>query len=329
MPGIVDEVIIETSSGAGGAGSVHFRREKYVPRGGPDGGDGGDGGDVVFVLSRSLKTLSHLRMRRSFRAENGQPGRGEKKHGRNGKPVEIRVPPGTLVKNPDTGEVLKDLGEQDSIWVFLRGGRGGRGNSHYATPTRQAPRYAQPGRPGEIRRVLLELNLIADIGFVGLPNAGKSTLLAKLTAARPKIASYPFTTTIPHLGVMCTEEGDILCADIPGLVEGASRGLGLGIRFLKHINRTRALAFLIDLGDPSCLKSFEVLKAELESFDAGLLDKPRMILGTKLDLDGAEDNLKALRRSLPGERVCAISALTGSGLGTLRQAFIELAGRSP
>jgi GTP-binding protein len=321
----VDEAVIDVASGNGGAGSVHFRREKYVPRGGPDGGDGGKGGDVLFEVQNNLKTLSHLAMRRVFHAENGKPGSGQRKHGRNGKSVHIPVPPGTLIKDADSGELLKDFAGREGTWQLLAGGRGGKGNWHYSTPTRQAPRFAQPGRPGRRRMLRLELNIIADIGLVGLPNAGKSTLLSLLTNAHPRIASYPFTTKIPNIGVMAYYEQDILLADLPGIIAGASAGAGLGLRFLRHINRTRALAFLIDLSEPFFLEAFDTLKTELRSFSTELLCKPRLILGTKLDLEAAGENLETLRGRLKGEQVTGISAHLRQGLGEVKRLFAGLA----
>jgi GTP-binding protein len=320
----VDETVIDVASGNGGAGSVHFRREKYVPKGGPDGGDGGKGGDVIFEVQRNLKTLSHLSMRRIFHAEDGKPGTGRRRHGRNGRSVCIPVPPGTLVKNAESGELLKDFSDQEGSWLLFDGGRGGKGNWHFRTASRQTPRFAQSGRPGRSCMLRLELNIIADIGLVGLPNAGKSTLLSVLTNAHPRIASYPFTTKIPNIGVMAYYEQDILLGDIPGIIAGASEGAGLGLRFLKHINRTRALAFLIDLSESSCLDAFDTLTAELGSFSAELLRKPRLILGTKLDLEHSDENLKSLRARLKNEQVLGISAHLQQGLDDVRQLFATL-----
>lgn len=261
MNGFVDETILDVYSGKGGRGSVSFRREKYVPKGGPDGGDGGKGGDVVFKVKNNLKTLSDIRHRKTFKAENGNYGTGSRKHGKDGENAVIEVPPGTVIKNPDTNEIIKDLAElsNNEEWVFLKGGKGGLGNSHFATSVKQAPRYAQPGLPGVSRTVKVEISIIADIGFVGFPNAGKSSLLNRLTNANPKIASYPFTTKIPNLGVYRIGYNDIILADIPGIIEGASHGAGLGIKFLKHINRTNGLLFLIDLSDEKFLESFDIL----------------------------------------------------------------------
>jgi GTP-binding protein len=226
----LDETTIEVSSGHGGRGAVSFRREKYVPKGGPDGGDGGRGGDVVFEVRASLKTLSHLAFKRSFHAEDGQPGQKRKRHGKDGKPVVIGVPPGTIIRSAEDNRIVKDLVEPGS-WIFLKGGKGGKGNTHFATSVRQAPRFAQPGLPGESISLRLELSLIADIGFVGKPNAGKSTLLSVLTEAQPKIGAYPFTTKAPNLGVMREQYKEVVLADIPGLIEGASRGSVSGFVF--------------------------------------------------------------------------------------------------
>ncbi|ADN01975.1 GTPase ObgE [Spirochaeta thermophila] len=326
----VDEVEIEVSSGKGGDGCVSFRREKYVPRGGPDGGDGGKGGDVVFVIRPNLKTLVHLRRRSVYRAGNGEPGRGKQQHGKNGEELVIEVPPGTVVRDAATGEVLKDLSSlsPEEKWVFLRGGRGGRGNVHFKSPTNQAPRHAEPGRPGETRRIILELRLIADIGLVGFPNAGKSTLLSVVTNAHPRIASYPFTTRIPHLGVMYIHETELILADIPGIIEGASRGAGLGLRFLKHIARTAGLAFLIDLADEMWEGAFDILMNELRTYGQGLAEKPSIIVGTKIDLPGTEERLRALRSMHPGIPVLGISAVQRKGLRELGEAFLDLKRRA-
>ncbi|MGN0906598.1 MAG: GTPase ObgE, partial [Bullifex sp.] len=248
MFGFSDETYIDVASGSGGSGCVSFHREKFVPKGGPDGGDGGRGGDVVFVVRENLRTLGHLRMVRSFKAENGRNGQGDRCFGRDGADVEIPVPPGTVLKDPDTGEVIKDLTGLDR-YVFLKGGKGGLGNWHFRSSTRQTPRYAQPGEKGVECRVGVELLVIADIGFVGFPNAGKSSLLNLLTNARSKVAGYPFTTKIPQLGAMRYDDQDMILADIPGIIEGASEGAGMGFKFLRHISRTKALAFLIDLSD--------------------------------------------------------------------------------
>ena len=328
MVGFVDETVIDVSSGNGGAGCVSFRREKYVPKGGPDGGDGGKGGSVVFVVRENVRTLSHLKMRRTFKAENGRPGRGRRMHGSDGEDVVIPLPPGCIIREFESGRLIKDM-ERVDCWVFLTGGKGGLGNPHFATSTRQTPRYAQPGLPGTARRLKVEMNIIADIGFVGLPNAGKSSLLAALTNATPKIGSYPFTTTIPNLGVMNAGFADIMLADIPGIIEGASHGAGLGIMFLKHISRTRGLAILIDLTDPDYASTFSVLIGELRSFSEELARKPRIVIGTKTDLfaPGAEleERRGALVQSLPDEKVLTVSVFARTGIDEVKRGLVDLA----
>ena len=328
MNGFVDETTIVVSSGSGGDGCVSFRREKYVPRGGPDGGDGGRGGSVVFTVRSNLKTLSHLKMKRIFRAADGGRGSGQRMHGSDGADVEVPVPPGTLVRDPATGEQLADLTDDGSRFLFLRGGRGGKGNSHYATSTNQAPRFAQKGVPGETRELRVELHLIADVGLVGLPNAGKSTLLSILTNARPRIADYPFTTRTPNLGLLRAGEKDVIIADIPGIIEGASEGRGLGLQFLRHIERCAALLYLLDLGSDECVATVAVLDAELERYAAVLRGKPRILVGTKMDLDGGPARLADLAAAFPGERVMGISAFTREGLPELSRAIFSLAGRA-
>ncbi len=329
MERFVDEAAIEVSSGDGGPGAVHFRREKYVPKGGPDGGDGGHGGDVVFEVRRNLKTLSHLRMRSTFRAENGRPGGGRRSHGRRGADVVIPVPPGTVVRNRETGETLRDLCNLQERWVPVRGGRGGKGNWHYTSPTRQTPRFAQPGLKGKTLRLAVELNLIADVGFVGQPNAGKSTLLASLTNAQPRVAAYPFTTRVPNVGALRLDDREMILADIPGIIQGASRGAGLGLRFLRHISRTSALAFLLDLAEEDPLGRFRTLLQELRAFSPELARRSRIVVGTKLDLEGAGERLEALCAALPEERVLGVSALTRRGLQELVQVLgaLTAAGR--
>ncbi len=326
MRGFVDETIIEVSSGNGGPGSVSFRREKYVPKGGPDGGDGGKGGNVVFRVRNSLKTLSSLRYKRAFNAENGKSGAGNKKHGRDGADAVIEVPPGTLIKNADNDELVKDLTdlEDNDEWIFLTGGKGGLGNSHFATSRKQAPLYAQSGLPGAARSIKVELNIIADVGFVGFPNAGKSSLLDRLTNAHPKIAGYPFTTKIPNLGIFRIGDQDIILADIPGIIEGASNGAGLGIRFLKHISRTRGLLFLIDLSAEDYIESFPVLLNELKVFSEELASKKRILIGTKMDIEGTENALEELKKRFPGEEIYGISVFSGRGIDDFKRIFSSL-----
>ncbi|GAB4253940.1 MULTISPECIES: Obg family GTPase [Deferrisoma] len=316
----IDEVELTLASGNGGAGCVSFRREKFVPLGGPDGGDGGRGGDVVLVAEPRLTTLLDLRHRRVLRAENGRPGMGSDRTGRSGRDLEVRLPVGTVVRDAETGEVLADLVEPGQRVVLLKGGLGGKGNARFATPTNRAPRYAQPGTPGEERRVRLELKLLADVGLVGFPNAGKSTLISRISAARPKIADYPFTTLVPNLGVVrWAEERSFVVADIPGLIEGAHRGAGLGIRFLKHVERTRLLLHLVDptQGDPLTL--YRAVRRELEAFSPDLTEKPERVVVTKADLTEVREALPAIRGAFAAEgvEVRAISAVTGEGVREL------------
>jgi GTP-binding protein len=325
MEKFADEALIEVSSGAGGNGCAAFRREKYVPKGGPSGGDGGRGGDVVFTLRRNLRTLAHLRYKQSFKAENGRDGEGACRHGRDGADIIIPLPPGSVLKDAETGELIRDFGRSGEDFVFLRGGNGGWGNVHFKSSVNQAPRKALPGKPGKEARLRVELRIIADIGFVGFPNAGKSSLLDRFTRARPKIAPYPFTTRIPNLGVLSLGERDIILADIPGLIEGASEGLGLGIRFLKHISRTSALLFLIDLSQDNYREAFGALCRELEAFSPDLLKKPRLILGTKTDLEESSGRLEKLREKYPGEKVRGISVFSGQGLAELAGDLAALA----
>jgi GTP-binding protein len=321
-----DEALIEVSSGSGGNGCAAFRREKYVPRGGPAGGDGGRGGDVVFTVRRNLRTLSHLRYKQSFKAENGRDGEGSGRYGRNGADVFIPLPPGSVLKNAETGEIVRDFGENGGDFTFLRGGNGGWGNIHFKSPVNQAPRKALPGQRGKQARLRVELRIIADIGLVGFPNAGKSSLLDRFTNARPKIAPYPFTTKIPNLGILRAGDRDIILADIPGLIEGASRGLGLGARFLKHVSRTSALLFLVDLSEDNFQEAFQVLLGELGAFSPELLSKPRLILGTKLDLEGTGGRLAALASRYPEEKIRGISVFSGQGLEELAGELFRLAG---
>lgn len=323
MFGFSDETYIDVASGNGGNGCVSFHREKFVPKGGPDGGDGGKGGDVVFVVRDNLRTLGHLKMVRTYRAENGRPGQGDRCFGRNGADVEIPVPPGTVIKDAQTGEIIKDL-TGESRWVFLKGGRGGLGNWHFRSATRQTPRFAQPGEKGQEMRVGVELLVIADIGFVGFPNAGKSSLLNMLTNARSKVAGYPFTTKIPQLGAMRYDDQDIILADIPGIIEGASRGAGMGFKFLRHISRTKGLAFFIDLSDEACLDSYDILCSELGTYAPALLEKPQVIIASKLDEDGAPERLEALKARLAGKDIHPLSIYMDETVEDVKHAFIHM-----
>ncbi|GAB4256779.1 MAG: GTPase ObgE [Deferrisomatales bacterium] len=317
----VDEVELVLASGRGGGGCVSFRREKFEPRGGPDGGDGGDGGAVVLVADPQLGTLLDFRHRRVMRAENGQPGQGAKRHGRRGADLRLRLPVGTVVCEAASGEVLADLCRPGQEVVLLPGGRGGKGNARFATATNQAPRYAQPGTPGRELRVRFELKLMADVGLVGFPNAGKSTLISRISSARPKVADYPFTTLVPNLGVVSwAEEKSYVVADIPGLIEGAHRGVGLGTRFLKHVERTRLLLHLVDAageGDP--LDRYGALRRELEAFDRSLARRPEQVVLTKIDVTEARRRLPELVEAFRNRGIepWAVSAVTGEGLAGL------------
>jgi GTPase len=323
--GFVDETVIHLASGKGGPGAISFRREKYIPRGGPDGGDGGKGGDVVFVVRGNLRTLSHLRGTRTFKGEAGHAGMGKKRHGANGADAVVPVPPGAVLRDIETGRILKDFKEGDEPWVPLRGGQGGRGNWYFRGPVRRAPRFAQPGQAGQTLSARVELNLIADAGFVGKPNAGKSTLLSVLTAARPRVAAYPFTTLVPYLGVMSDGESEIVLADIPGIIEGASEGVGLGVQFLKHISRSAVLVYLTDASEEGCVEALAMLRNEVALFSEALTRKRSLVVATKLDIAGAEENLRALEERLAPEPVLGISAATGRGIPELRARLLQIA----
>lgn len=319
----IDYAKIHVKAGDGGRGCVSFRREKYVPRGGPNGGDGGRGGHVVFRATKELNTLLDFRYKKEYSAERGQHGMGKKMHGRDGEDLVIPLPVGTVIKDAETEEVLFDLDCEGREAVAVKGGRGGLGNAHFATPTRQVPRYAQPGEEGEERSLILELKLLADVGLVGLPNAGKSTLISAISAARPKIADYPFTTLVPNLGVVkAAGFRSFVVADIPGLIEGAHRGAGLGFQFLRHVERTRILLHLIDIsehieGDP--VEALNTITRELELYSAALTGKIHAVVGTKLDVAGDQARLKRLsdycRRQ--GTDFFAVSAATGKGIRKL------------
>lgn len=321
----IDQAIIYTKSGDGGNGCVSFRREKFVPKGGPDGGDGGDGGDVVLVADDGLSTLLDFNYRRHYRAQRGGHGEGSKRHGRRGGSLIVPVPVGTIVKDAETGEVMADLVQHGQRVVVARGGRGGRGNARFATAARRAPRQAEPGVPGEERRLRLELKLLADVGLVGLPNAGKSTLLSHVSAARPKIADYPFTTTEPYLGVVALPEGSsFVLADIPGLIEGAHRGTGLGHEFLRHIARTRVLIHVIDVAAPDRdpLADLEVVNGELWQYDSALRDRPMLVALNKIDQLDTHRRVEEIAAAVTarGYPAFPISALSGEGVGTLLHA---------
>jgi GTPase len=328
----IDEVKIRVKAGDGGNGCMAFRREKFVPRGGPSGGDGGRGGDVVMESSQRHNTLIHFRYNPEHKGQRGEHGMGSNCTGLDGKSVVLQVPVGTSLYDVETGELIHDFSEPDERIVVAKGGRGGRGNQHFATSTHQAPREHEMGRPGEERFYRLELKLLADVGLVGYPNAGKSTLISRISAAKPKIADYPFTTLEPNLGVVTVGEEphqqSFVVADVPGLIEGAHEGSGLGTQFLRHIERTRVLAHLVDVSDasgrPDPVEDFKVINNELSSFGNGLLEKPMIIVATKID-SANPDKLKKLttyakRRKL---EVHAISAVTGQGIDQLKWALAK------
>jgi GTP-binding protein len=323
----IDEATITVRAGSGGAGSRSFRREKYVPFGGPDGGDGGRGGDVILEADRNLATLVDERLRREARAESGAAGAGGNKTGRSGADLVIRVPVGTIVRDLDDGPdapPLADLAIDGARCVVARGGRGGRGNPRFATATRQTPDFAEPGRPGEERHIALSLKLLADVGLVGFPNAGKSTLLHRITAARPRVADYPFTTLVPHLGVAEVGERRFVVADLPGLIEGASQGAGLGDRFLRHVERTRVLIHLVDVGnalleeiDP--LDRYEKIRTELAAYAGELAERREIVALNKVDLVSDRSQLEPIEAVLRsrGREVYRVSSATGEGVAEL------------
>jgi len=315
-----DQVSIYVRGGDGGNGAVAFRREKYVPYGGPSGGDGGRGGDVILYVDPALNTLFRFTRERHYRAGRGEHGRGKNQAGASGATLRIPVPPGTVVRDMESGMVIADLTEPGQEVVVARGGRGGRGNARFATPTNQAPRIAENGEPGEERMLELELKLLADVGLVGKPNAGKSTLLAAVTAARPKIAPYPFTTLEPYLGVVVLDaHTDFVMADLPGLIEGASEGRGLGHEFLRHVERTRLLIHLLDGSAADPLADFAAINAELAAFGHGLGEKPQLVAFNKMDLPEAQAQWPAARQALraQGYEVFAISGATREGVREL------------
>ncbi len=324
----VDYVTITVRSGAGGAGAVAFRREKYVPRGGPSGGDGGKGGSVILEADEQLNTLIDLHYRRHHFAGNGQPGQGDNRSGKDGDDVMIRVPPGTVAVRTEDGSQLGEVVEHGDRLVLAAGGKGGRGNARFKSATNRAPRKAQPGEPGEERNITLELKLLADVGLVGFPNAGKSTLISCLSEAKPRVADYPFTTLVPTLGVVrCEDYQSFVMADIPGIIEDAHKGKGLGLRFLRHIERNAVLAFVIaaDEEDPS--GRFDLLLTELRAYDEDLVSKPRIVVLTKTDLLEPEGKQKTeqLVDSFPsGMTVLPVSAVTRSGLEKLKRELLRL-----
>jgi GTPase len=336
-----DEAKILVKAGDGGNGCVAFRREKYVPRGGPAGGDGGNGGDVWLEANPHDNTLLRYRYNREFRAQRGGHGEGSNCHGKSGADTVLAVPVGTIVFDADTGEQLFDFTAAGQRFRAARGGHGGRGNSHFTKPWHQAPRESEDGRPGEERNLRLELKLLADVGLVGFPNAGKSTLISRISAARPKIAAYPFTTLEPHLGVVSADPDapvgsgrTFVVADVPGLIEGAHEGAGLGTRFLKHIERTRLIAHLVDTSDANDrdpVRDFEIIEHELASFSAALAEKPMIAVATKLDATTNREHLEELRAyaAKRGIEFHAISSATGEGITELVRAMADALDRIP
>lgn len=321
----IDQVKICSRSGSGGAGSLHFRREKFIPKGGPDGGDGGRGGHIILKGNKQLWTLLHLRYRKHIIAENGKPGEGALKSGAQGKDVIIEVPLGTVAKNSETGEIMLEIIEDGQEQILTPGGRGGLGNNHFKTATNQAPRYAQPGEPGIEEWITIELKILADVGLVGFPNAGKSTLLASISAAKPEIADYPFTTLVPNLGVVPYRGyKSFVVADIPGIIEGASEGKGLGLRFLRHIERNSLLLFMIPADAQDLKKQYDILLGELKKYNPELLDKKRVLAISKSDM--LDEELKSeLRQELPsGLPAVFISAVSGEGIDQLKDTLWKL-----
>ncbi len=317
----IDFTEVALEAGKGGKGSVHFRREKFVSKGGPDGGDGGRGGHIIFLTDSNLHTLQDIKYRKHYKAEDGSDGGGSKKTGKCGQDIIIKVPVGTLIREKKSANIIVDLTKNNFSFILCKGGRGGRGNIRYKTSTNQAPRISQPGEEGEAGLYEIELKVLADVGLVGLPNAGKSTLLSKLSSARPKIANYPFTTLEPKLGIVkYGEYSSFVMADIPGLIEGASEGKGLGHQFLKHIERNKILLFLIDSQDPNPLCTFQTLRNEIYSYNSDLKIKPIIVCQTKVDLEFDGHN----KWNHLDKEIIKISSLTGRGLNKLVSRIISI-----
>jgi GTP-binding protein len=339
----VDNVKITIESGSGGHGNISFRREKYVPNGGPDGGDGGKGGDIVFVADTGVNTLMDFRFKKNFRADAGGNGGGSKCKGKNGNDLVLKVPVGTLIRygwetdktGKPTGHVMADLKTVGERRVLAKGGRGGRGNQHFATPSRQAPKFSEDGKSGRSYQITLELKLIADVGIIGFPNAGKSTLLSRVTKANPKIANYKFTTLSPNLGVVRQHDRDFVLADIPGLIEGASQGVGLGFDFLRHIERTRVLLHMVDAAmlesDLTPVQAVEKINAELAAFNPNLLKRPQIIAANKADLPLDENYMNELQNYAAAKdwKVYKISAATNQGIDDLMRGVAEILATAP
>lgn len=324
----IDEAVIDVEAGAGGDGCLSFHRAKNVPRGGPDGGDGGDGGDVVLIANDALNTLVDFRFMPRYRARSGEAGKGNQRTGAKGETLTLRVPSGTTIIDDETLYVVGDVKREGDVVTVARGGRHGLGNTHFKSSTNRAPRQTTKGTPGDKRRLRLQLKVIADVGLLGLPNAGKSTLISRVSASHPKIADYPFTTLTPNLGVVRVAEGaSFVMADIPGLIEGAAEGAGLGVRFLRHLSRTRLLLHLVDvhpLDGSNPVDSVRIIERELSQYSAALAEREIWLLATKTDLaPGEEDAAAMLREAFPGRRVLAISAVTGAGVDDLVQALMR------
>ncbi|MCA9388323.1 GTPase ObgE [Candidatus Berkelbacteria bacterium] len=322
----VDEAVIEIEAGHGGKGSSSFRREKYVPKGGPDGGDGGDGGSVYVVVKDNLHGLANVKAKRHFKAENGEPGHGKKQHGKNGQDIVIEVPPGTIIVDQSTGDELVDLKDQPDRFKIAKGGKGGLGNVHFASSTNRAPREFTPGTKGEQKKLYLVVKHLADIGLIGLPNAGKSTLLTTLTASRSEIGNYPFTTLEPHLGVMDYEGRKMTIADIPGLIKGASLGKGLGHKFLKHVQRVGLLVHLVSVEDQDPEQNYREIRQELIDFDPNLAQVTELVVISKIDLVDSEQlhKLRSQLRDLGIGSIVEISAKDQLGIGQLKEAINSL-----
>lgn len=325
----VDVAEIFVKGGDGGNGVISFRREKYVPMGGPDGGDGGKGGDVILEVDPGLRTLMDFRYRRKYVAQNGEHGKGKNMTGKSGEDLIVKVPPGTIIKDAETGEVLADLIAEGQRAIVAKGGRGGRGNARFASATMKTPRFAESGQPGEEHRLILELKLLADVGLLGFPNVGKSTILSVVTAARPKIADYPFTTLTPNLGVVDRGEDSFVIADIPGLIEGAHEGVGLGHEFLRHIERTKVLIHVLDVSglsgrDP--VEDFDKVNEELALYNPELIEKKQIVAANKLDITGADKIYEKVKHELGqrGYEVYGISAATGMGINELMDKVVEI-----
>lgn len=316
----IDYAEIEVTAGKGGDGAVTFRREKYVPKGGPSGGNGGKGGSIILKTDPNLFTLLDFRYKKKYKAQNGEPGGNSRKDGKSGRDVVIKIPVGTIVKNAETGELIFDLNQSDQEVILVEGGKGGKGNSNFATPTNQAPRKAEHGKQGKSFKVILELKLIADVGLVGFPNAGKSTLISKISAAKPKIADYPFTTLTPNLGIVKYKDyKSFTVADIPGIIEGAHEGKGLGLKFLKHIERTRILLFLIDITSENFQKDYDILFNELKSYSKKLAEKKKIVSLSKADIAGDLDLKKIAKKKLKNSdsQILVFSSATGQGVAEL------------